>query len=57
MKNVLLIVLSIIVASILWSIVSHLLVGLFATVFNIAMIALFCYVVYYIYRLLSRQKV
>ena len=57
MKNVLMIILAIIVAGLLWGFISHLLAGLIGTLFHIAMIALFCYVVYYIYRLMTRQKV
>lgn len=51
------IILAIIIVGLLWGFLSHLLGWLLGSILHIAMIALFCYTVYWVYRQLSRQKI
>lgn len=57
MKNVLMFILALVIVYFVW----HVVIGLFAhiigTLFAIGMIILFCYFVYAVYRLLTRQKI
>lgn len=57
MKNVLLIVASIFIVWIVWNLLKGLFIGLLGTVFQLALIGLFCYAVYMVYKALNRQKI
>jgi hypothetical protein len=57
MKNVLLIALSIFIVWVVWNLVKGLFVGLLGIAFQLALIALFCYAVYAVYKALNRQKI
>ena len=57
MKNALMIVAAIIIVWIVWGIVKGLLHGIFGTLIPLVMLALFCYAVYWVYKMLSRQKI
>jgi len=55
-KNVLFLILAFIVALILWGIIKSLLFGLIGTLFHLAMIALFCYLVYLIFKAMTNKQ-
>ena len=57
MKNVLYLILALIVASILWGVIKSLVIGVVGIVFHIAMFSLFCYLVYSIFKAMTRAKV
>jgi hypothetical protein len=57
MKNVLLIVASILIVWFVWNIVKGLFIGLLGLAFQIALIALLGYAVYMVYKALNRQKI
>ena len=56
MKNVLYLILALIVISIVWGIIRSLVAGVLGMVFHIAMIALFCYLVYLVFRALTGRE-
>jgi len=57
MKNVLMIVVSLIIVWIVWGILSKVLFVTFGLAVQLALIALFCYAVYRVYKALSREKI
>ena len=57
MKNVLLIVVSLIIVWIVWNMIKGLLIGVLGMAFQLALIALFCYAVYRVYKALNREKI
>jgi|SwirhisoilCB2_FD_contig_91_2626193_length_593_multi_2_in_0_out_0_1 Na+(H+)/acetate symporter ActP len=56
MKNVLYLILAIILVSIVWGILKSLVFGLLGMAFHIAMIALFCYLVYLVYKAMTDKQ-
>ena len=56
MKNFLMLILALIVVWILWGFVKALLGTLISTLITIGMILLFCFLVYNIYKALTREK-
>jgi hypothetical protein len=56
MKNWVALVLAILIAWILWNLLSSLIVKLFSLLFFLGMIALFCAVVYGLYKMMTREK-
>ena len=57
MKNVLLLVASLLIVWVVWNVIKGLFFGLFGMAFQILLIGLFCYAVYTVYRALNRQKI
>ena len=57
MKNVFLIALSIFIVWIAWQIIGHLIAGVLGLLFQVAMIALLCFAVYTVYKMLNREKI
>jgi membrane associated rhomboid family serine protease len=57
MKNVLLIVVSIFIVWVVWNLIRGLLFGLLGIAVQIALIGLFCWAVYAVYKALNREKI
>jgi hypothetical protein len=57
MKNVIMIALAALIVWVAWQIIGHLIVGVFGLFIQIALIALFCYAVYLVYKALNREKI
>ncbi len=57
MKNVLYLILALIVASLLWGVIKSLVFGVIGLIFHIAMISLFCYLVFAIFKAMTKQKI
>lgn len=57
MKQVLLVLLSLFIVWIVWTKIISLLTGFLLMAFNLALIALFCYALYRVYKALSREKI
>jgi membrane associated rhomboid family serine protease len=57
MKNVLLLVVSLVIVWIVWNLIKGLLFGVIGIAFQIALIALFCWAVYAVYKALNREKI
>ena len=57
MKNVILIIVSALLVWIVWKLVAPLLFGVIGIVLQIALLALFCYAVYLVYKALNREKI
>jgi hypothetical protein len=56
MKNALMLVLAFVVVYVVWHIVMSLIGGLIGTLISLALLALFCYSVYAVYKMLTREK-
>lgn len=56
MKNILFLILALIVVSIVWGIVRTLVFGLIGTLFHLAMIGVFCYLVYMVYKAMTNKQ-
>lgn len=57
MKNVLYLILALIVASLLWGVIKSLVFGVIGLIFYIAMISLFCNLVFAIFKAMTKQKI
>lgn len=57
MKNALLVIAAIVIVWIVWGFLSHLVHWLLGSIIHLAMLALFCYAVYWVFKQLSRQKI
>lgn len=57
MKNVLMFILALVVVFIVWGFVKALIASLLGTIFTIGMLLLFCFLVYTVYRAMTRQKI
>ncbi len=56
MKNALMLVVAFLVVYFIWHIVLGLFGGVLALVINLAILAVFCYAVYAVYKMLTREK-
>ncbi len=56
MKNLLFLILAIIIVSVIWGILKALVFGLIGTVFHLAMLAIFCYLVYLVYKAMTDKQ-
>ena len=57
MKNVLLILVSLFIVWVVWNMIKGLLFGVLGIAFQLALVALFCYAVYRVYKALNREKI
>lgn len=57
MKNVLYFLLALVIVFVVWGIVKSLIGALLGMVITVGMIALFCFLVYTVYRAMTRQKI
>ena len=57
MRDAILIVVSVLVVWIVWRIIAPLLFGMSGDLFQLALLALFCYAVYLVYKALNRQRI
>lgn len=57
MKNVVLILVSMLIVWVVWNMIKGLLFAGLGIVFQLAIIALFCFAVYSVYKALNRQKI
>jgi len=56
MKNILMLVLAFVIVNLLWHIVSAVLIPLLGAAISIGLVIAFCYAVYVVYRMLTREK-
>ena len=57
MKNVALILVSLLIAWVVWNVIKGLLFSVIGVAFQLLLLALFCGVVYMIYKALNREKI
>ena len=57
MKNVLYLILAFVIVFVLWKVVMHLIGMVLAPVIAIGMILLFCFLVYTVYKAMTREKI
>lgn len=57
MKNVVLIFISLFIVWVVWNVIKGLLFTTLHIAFQLAIVALFCYAVYAVYKALNRQKI
>jgi hypothetical protein len=56
MKNVLMFLLALVIVWVVWNIVMGLLAKILGTIISIGLILLFCFIVYNVYKALTREK-
>jgi hypothetical protein len=56
MKNALMLIVAFVVVYFVWHIVMSLFGGILALAINLAILAVFCYAVYAVYKMLTREK-
>lgn len=57
MRNVIMIILAVLLVCVVWRVVEPLFYGLSGDIVHLAVIALFCCVVYVVYKALNRQNI